>query len=401
MFLKLSKLDNIKLLTVFNICYNFRLFSVLAVIYFTQITHSYALTLSLFSVAQISQAIFEIPLGYYSDKFGRVNCLRVGAFASLLSIVFYAVGQNYLILLIGVIFEGINLAAFSGNNNALLYETLQESGRIDNYHHEFGKVNSWMELSGFVSLVLGGLIAIRSLPILFTLSIFPQLAAVLISLCFIEPQVKRNPFDSMVLHFKDSLSIYKRSFKIRLLSLSDFIGSIGGVAWSFQSAFYNLFLPTWATSLVMSINYFTSFVSFRLSGQLIRKFEAIKVLFYSEVYCRILVVFAYLFPSIASPFLVATASVSYGPSVVAKSTLLQEEFTNEQRATMASINSFVGNIVYSILAVVVGIAADKFGVAKSMLGVQLILATIPFVYFRLYKLSKSENNITYNVDSKN
>lgn len=388
MFQKIKTLNNIKLLTVFNIFYNFRLFSVLAVIYFTRITHSYALTLSLFSVAQISQAIFEVPLGYYSDKFGRVNCLRFGAVASLLSIVFYAIGQNYLILLVGVIFEGITLASFSGNNDALLYETLLELDRKNDFHHEFGKVNSWMELAGFVSLVLGGLIAIKSLSILFTLSIIPQIIAVLISFCFIEPQVKKEHFGSVALHFKDSLSAYKRSFKIRLLSLGDIIGAVGGVAWSFQSAFYNIFLPTWATSLVMSINYFTSFVSFRFSGWLIRRYEAIKVLFYSEVYCRILVVSAYLFPSIASPFMVATASISYGPSVVAKNTLLQKEFTNEQRATMASINSFIGNIVYSILAVFVGLAADKFGVAKAILGVQLILATIPFVYFRLYRSFK-------------
>jgi len=135
----------------------------------------------------------------------------------------------------------------------------------------------------------------------------------------------------------------------------------------------------------MSVNFFTSFVSFRLSGKLIRKYKAVKVLFYSEIYCRILVLFAYFFPTIASPFIIATASVSYGPSVVAKSTILQNEFTNEQRATMTSINSFVGNIMYSVSAVFVGMAADKFGVAKSLLFVQLLMVTISIIYYKLFK----------------
>jgi glucose uptake protein GlcU len=140
--------------------------------------------------------------------------------------------------------------------------------------------------------------------------------------------------------------------------------------------------------MVMSVNFLTSFVSFRLSSKLIRKYEAMKVLYYQEVYSRILILLAYILPSIASPFLIATASVSYGPGMVAKSTILQSEFTNEQRATMASINSFIGNIIYSAAAIFVGIAADKFGVAKSLLAVQICLVSITFIYKKLYNLSK-------------
>jgi len=385
MFLKLKNLGNVKLLSLFYICYNFRLYSVLAVIYFYQITHSYTLALSIFSVTQISQGLFEIPLGYYSDKYGRSNCLRAGALASLLSVVLYAIGQNYWLLVIGAIFEGINFASFSGNNDALLYETLQKSGKKINYHHEYGKMNSWLELSGFLGVFIGSLLASRSLSLLFTLSILPRILATIISLGFVDPKVKKKKIENVVHHLKDSWQIYKNNIKIRLLSIADIIGYVGGVTWNFQSAFYNLFLPTWATSMVMSVNFFTSFVSFRLSGKLIRKYKAVKVLFYSEIYCRILVLFAHFFPTIASPFIIATASVSYGPSVVAKSTILQNEFTNEQRATMTSINSFVGNIMYSVSAVFVGMAADKFGVAKSLLFVQLLMVTISIIYYKLFK----------------
>jgi len=162
MFKKFNNNSNIKLLSLFYICYNFRLYSVLAVIYFYQITHSYTLALSIFSVAQVSQGLFEIPFGYYSDKYGRSNCLRMGALASLLSVVFYAIGQSYWLLVIGAILEGINFAAFSGNNDALLYETLQESDKKDAYHHEYGKMNSWLELSGFLGVFIGSLFATQS-----------------------------------------------------------------------------------------------------------------------------------------------------------------------------------------------------------------------------------------------
>ena len=384
MFLKLAKYGNVKLLSLFYVCYSFRLYSVLAVIYYYQITQSYTLALSVFSVAQVSQGIFEIPLGYYSDRYGRSSCLRAGALASLLSIVLYAIGQNYWLLVAGAVFEGINYASFSGNNDALLYETLEESGKKDDYHHEYGKMNSWLELSDFVGVLVGSLMVTKSLSILFTLSILPKLLAVIISFGFVDPKVKKERTGSVRGHFGDSWRIYKNNLKVRLLSIADIIGYIGGVTWNFQSAFYNLFLPTWATSMVMSVNYFTSFVSFRLSGKLIRKYEAMRVLFYSEVYSRVLTLAAYIYPTIVSPFIIATASTSYGPSVVAKSTILQNEFTNEQRATTTSINSFVGNIIFSVAAILVGMAADEFGVAKSLLAVQILLMSISIIYYRLY-----------------
>jgi MFS family permease len=386
--LELKKYGNIKLLSLFNVCYNFRLYSVLAVIYFYQITHSYTLALSIFSVTQVSQGLFEIPFGYYSDKYGRSNCLRVGALASFLSVVLYAIGQNYWLLVVGAVFEGINFASFSGNNDALLYETMQESGKKDDYHHEYGKMNSWLELSGFLGVFIGSLVATKSLSLLFALSILPRLFATIISLGFIDPKVKKKKIKSVVHHLSDSWNIYKNNFKVRLLSITDIIGYVGGVIWNFQSAFYNIFLPTWATSMVMSVNFFTSFISFRLSGKLIKKFEAMKVLFYSELYCRVPVLIAYIFPTIASPFIIAAASSTYGPSVVAKSTILQNEFTNEQRATMTSINSFVGNIIYSVSAIFVGMAADKFGVAKSLFVVQICMMSISLIYFRLYLSGK-------------
>lgn len=391
MFLKLKKYGNVKLLSLFYICYNLRLYSVLAVIYFYQITHSYTLALSIFSISQVSQGLFEIPFGYYSDKYGRSNCLRAGAIASLLSVVLYTIGQNYWFLVIGAIFEGINYASFSGNNDALLYETLQESGQKDNYHHEYGKMNSWLELSGFLGVFIGGLLATKSLPLLFVLSIPPRLLATIISFGFVDPKVKKKKFDSVTHHFKDSWQMYKNNFKVRWLSIADIIGYAGGVSWNFLSTFYNLFLPIWATSLMMSVNFFTSFISFRLSGKLIQKYQAMKVLYYSEVYPRVLTLIAFIFPTIASPFIIASASVSYGPSVVAKSTILQNEFTNEQRATMTSINSFVGNIIYSVSAIFVGLAADKYGVAKSLLAVQLLMVSISIIYYKLYRNNQSRN----------
>lgn len=384
----------IKLLKLFYICYNFRLYSVLAVIYYTSITHSYALALSIFSIAQVSQAIFEIPTGYYSDKYGRSRCLKLGTLASLLSVLGYAIGQNYWMLAAGALFEGLTQAAFSGNNDAFLYEVLKENGKKKNYSQEFGRVNSWLELSGFVSGIIGGLLAIKSLRILFWLSAIPRLLGVMVGWGIREPKVRRKTMPSITGHVKEALLTYKKNLKIRLVSLAGIIHfAIGESTWSFQGAFYNLFLPVWLTSLVMSINYLTSTISFRLGGRIIEKYGAAKTLFCSEIFGRGLYLLALVLPSAASPFLMATASITYGSSTVAKSTLLQEEFTNRQRAIIASINSFVGNCLYAIVAVLFGILADKYGITKSLLLGQICLLSTVFIYGKLLLIKNTEIDV--------
>lgn len=382
--------NNIKLLSWFNVFYNFRFYSVLAVIYFAQITRSYALAVSIFSIAQIAQAVFEIPSGIYSDKYGRTKCLQVGAIASFLSIIFYAFAHNYIFLVMGAIFEGLNRASFSGNNDALIYETLSETKNEKKYHYEFGKINSWLELSGFVSGIIGGLIAIKSIPLLFRLSIAPQLIVMMLSFRFIEPKIHREKLTSFSFHIKDAIKTYKSNQKVRLVSLAGVIGfAIGESTWSFQSVFYNLFLPTWAVSLVMSINFLTSAISFRLSGKLLNRFKTTAVLLYQEIYGRALYLIALIFPSVISPFLMATASVTYGPSTVAKSSLLQTEFTNRQRATMTSINSFIGNCFYAIVSILIGYFADKYGAVKSLLFGQIALLSVTFIYYKLFSIQKN------------
>src|SRR5688572_16185769 len=383
-------LRNTSLLSWFNFFYGFQLYSVIAILYFAQVTGSYALGLSIFSVAKISQAFLEIPTGIYSDKIGRSNCLRIGAIASLLSIVFYSLGQHYIVLVVGAILEGACRALFSGNNNALLYETLNESGQKDKYHEYLGKAHSWLELAGFLGAILGGIIAFISYSYLMWISVIPQVISVAISFQFIEPKMNGHKLDSIFLHLKEAVAHYKHNVRLRTLSLANILGiGLGESAWSFQSAFYNTVLPIWAVGFVMSLNYLISTISFRLSGKIINKFKALNLLIYQEIYSRIMYIVALVYPTVISPFLMAAASIVYGPGYIAQNTLIQTEFTDQQRATMESINSFLGNCFYAICAVGLGVLADSLGEARAMLFVQICLLPVVLLYLHVYRTNKN------------
>jgi len=55
---------NIKVLTWFNFFTDFKLYAPIAILYFAQVSGSFALGMSIFAISTVSAAIFEIPTVY-------------------------------------------------------------------------------------------------------------------------------------------------------------------------------------------------------------------------------------------------------------------------------------------------------------------------------------------------
>src|SRR5688572_21114534 len=95
---------NIRIVTWFNFCNDFRPYSAIAILYFAQVTGSFALGLLVFSVASISKSLFEVPTGLWSDNVGRKKAMVWGAVASSVSILLYALGGSFWMLAVGAVF---------------------------------------------------------------------------------------------------------------------------------------------------------------------------------------------------------------------------------------------------------------------------------------------------------
>ena len=92
---------NIRLLSAFNFCNDFRVYAPVMVIFFQQVTGSYALAVLLFSIAKISSSLCEVPTGALSDLVSRKFALLLGQVASVVSIAFYALGRDFTLLAAG------------------------------------------------------------------------------------------------------------------------------------------------------------------------------------------------------------------------------------------------------------------------------------------------------------
>lgn len=378
--------QNIKLLKWFNFFSEFKLYAPIAIIYFSQVSGSFTLGMSVFSIIMISTALFEIPTGVFSDRIGRRKTIIWGALAAVLFTIFYAIGQSFWILAIGAVFEGLSRSFYSGNNEALLHDTLAQSQEEHRYSEFLGKVSAMIQIAVGVAAISGGILATWSFSLLMWLSVIPQIICLFLVFKLIEPRVYTNESGNIYQHLKEAYGQFLRNRKLRLLSLSSIIGyGFGDASYKFVPAFYNTLWPVWAIGIVGTLSSITGALSFHFSGKLIHKFGALKLLFTDYISNRIANIVAAAFPTFLSPVLMSSTSVFLGVATVAKSSLLQKEFDNEQRATMGSLNSFAGSILFGIVSFLLGFIADLLSPAKAILLLQTVLLVNFFIYWKLFK----------------
>lgn len=381
---------NIKILRWHSFFTDFELWAPLGIIYFSKISGSYALGISVYSVIMLFAAIFELPTGIFSDRIGRVKTLIFGAFSYLLSGIFFAIGLHYWVLVIGAIFAGLGRSFYSGNNDALLYDNLSQVNKTEDFAEHNGKIGSMSQLALGIAALFGGVIAYFSFSVLMWLSVIPLLICFLLSLQLTEVQEVNKKSGNVFSHTKEAFKNFLSNKKLRLISLSDIVSfGLGEAGWNFRSAFIATLWPTWAIGIAQVLCNFGSAISFHFSGRGIKKFKPLNILIFKTNLNVFVNLIAISLSNVFSPILMSINSFFYGIGQVSKNKLLQDEFSTKQRATMGSLNSLAGSLFYSFFAVILGLLADNFG-PKNALMIQYILTiSVLYFYFSIRRISKN------------
>jgi MFS family permease len=380
---------NIRLLSWFNFFTDFRLYAPFAILYFTEISGSFALGMSVFSITMLSNAIFEVPTGILSDRVGRQKTMLLGAVSTCMSIIWYATGHSYLFLCIGAVLEGIGRAFYSGNNDALLYDTVHALGKKDSFHDILGKTGSLFQVALFISSALAALFSTHSYNYLLWLSVLPQVCCIGIALLIREPTIHQKQATNIYAHIQVAWKQFLSHKQLQRITLASVISyACGEAMYQFQAAFYQSFWPNWAIALAkMSTNVLAT-VSFWFSGSLIDRLSAPTVLIGSALYNRCINILAALFPTSLSPLLMSSTSIFYGASNVAKSQLLHAAYTQDVRATQDSLVSLFGSMAFALIAYLIGMAGDYFSPAAAIVGVNILMIPILYIYAGLPKTAK-------------
>lgn len=384
---------NVKLLYLVNILSSLRFYTPVLVIYFAQVTGSYAQAMALIALDSLFQAIFEIPTGIFSDLISRKTTIVLSGIAALLCMSFWAIGSNFWFLLLGTFFGGLSGALSSGNDEALLFDSIKEKGKEDQFHKFYSYIGTYTLFAFGLSALIGGFLTGVSFHLVFWISVLFRLAAVVISFFIHSPNNRQEnlnkktqdfKFGEIYRHLRESITLFITNPSLRMLTLSNSISSsLTQSTYQLSPVFVSAIWPLWAVGIFRSSTLFLNAFGNFISGRIIDKFKALNTLISQFIISRILLVAAFIFPTVFSPILMISASLFFGIGIVAQKTLLQNEFTDHQRATMGSLDSLLTRILIGVVSILVGYLADLLGPRNILLLGEILLIPVLFIYWRL------------------
>ena len=325
-------------------------------------------------------ALFEIPSGFFADIYGRRLSLFFGSILTFLGYLIFSFYSGFNEFFIAEIFLGIGGSLISGADSALIYDTLLELKKDEDYTKIEGKNYGIGNVSEGLAGILGGFLAVSSLELPVYIQTFVLFFSIPLSYSLVEPKSSYKLAKS----FKSILLVVKETFfqknKLKWYILYSSAMGIGtlSIAWFVQPFLMEIDTPLiyygiiWASlNIITGITSYYSYI-----------FDKVKVLIYISlsmlisfillgfnisIYGFIFIVLIYLMRGIITPNL---------------RNLININSTSERRATVLSLRSFVIRISFALIAPILGFITDVYEISYVFyfLGLLVGLSSLLAVY---------------------
>lgn len=385
-----SSLRNIKLFYIFNFVGAFAPSAPFFIIYFSQITGSFTLAMSLWTIRNLTIASLEVPTGILSDKFKRKNVTFMASVTFLISACLYALAHNYFILMLACICDGLYNALISGNDEALIFDSLKENHLQNKYHKVLGNIRFYTSIAYGSSAALGAFIVwLWGIRETYYIAIFCAVLQLIVASNLFEPKLlTQRAKDNIFKHFGKSVKYIWKDKRLRYLTLAMGLDyGFGYAAYDFINVFFKQFVPLWVLGVLRIASYFIGSIGSLLSYRITVAIGYTKTIITFMGLNYLINFMSIAVNCVASPFIKSFDVLLSSVSLPAQDSLMQSKFTDQQRATMGSVVSLFRNIIYGVFSLFIGIFADMFSEYTSL----IIIYTACFFLLPIYYLGlKSE-----------
>ncbi len=368
---------NVLLLALIQFFNQINFYSVIIILYFADITGSYMLGMSIFSIATISTAILEVPTGILSDRIGRKKTIVLGSICSIISNITLLITYNYQLLIVYAIFNGLEKSLFSGNNDAYVYDNLKLKAEERTYVGVIGKVKSMTYLASAISALIGGvLLFIFSYKLVIAISIIPKIIQLILSIKLKETKkynADNNLIKNIKLPFKE---VIKNHILMRKILADSIMKSINESCYQFRTTFYQIVWVEWALGIPRVLSNIGAFVSNWIGEKVVSKMSRKNIIIFSNTYSIFSNILGASLQNVLSPIVMVSNSLFQTEYIDAE--IEQKLYKDEYRASMGSIKSLFENCFFSLFSVFLGVLADNFSIIAAFIIFQL-LRIIPLI----------------------
>lgn len=322
-------------------------------------------------------AVMEIPSGYLADIFGRKNTLILGSIFCFLGFLIISLSFNFWYFFSGEIILGIGSSFISGADSAILYDSLAESKKEDEYTKVEGVAYGVGNFSEAIAGICGGLLAEISLRLTWEVQVV--IAALIIPFTFllIEPKVHQE--NKLPKSFKAIWQVVKFSLLENkllkwLIILSSSIGfATLSLAWFAQPYFKSINMPLkyfgFAWAFLNLTTGFSSINAYRVQEILSKK----SFLIFISLGISIPLFFLSKSTAILGLIMITTVYVIRGLATPVMRTYINDITPSNMRATVLSIRSFCIRVTFAIMAPLMGWIADIYTLKQSFLLLAIIV----------------------------
>jgi MFS family permease len=340
-------------------------------------------------ILSVTMVLMEYPSGYISDRIGYRVSLSLASMLGLIGWGIYTVASCFGHVMVAEILLGTSLAFISGSDSALLYETLKAEGSEQEYSRHQGRMSGYAQGGEALGAVFAGAMYAAAPLLPFILQIGVWLLALLLSRSMVEPPRDIAPHAGhLVEAFRTARYALVENRRLRYtILLNTFLGIASFYpVWLIQPYMQQSGVPLTWFGPVWSVANLTvalfSLASHRLTDYLGERFMVILfLLLVGTGYLGLGLIgglWGFLFY-----YLLTTMRGLRGPMMLS---ITQKECPSANRAGILSLQSLCFRLLFVCSGPLVGMLADRTGVARTfhylLYAFLLILPPLALLFFR-------------------
>ncbi len=324
-------------------------------------------------------ALFEFPSGYLADRIGYRATMILASLVSIAGWIVYSVAVGFWTVVLAEVSMGLGLSLVSGTHSAMLYESLANRGREEDFARWFARSRTYAQIAEGSAALGAGLLFGLSVRLPFYLMVIVWILNLGVALALVEPRYARRSVQKPVAHVLSLVRFVARGApRLRALfavavviGLSNFIpvwlvqlyARDGGVPISWLG-------PIWAIA-----NYAVALGSVMSDG-IGRRVGIVAVMFG----CAGLIALGYFGMGLSYAWWGFVFYFAFNGSRGISAPLLahaeQAEIPSGDRASLVSIRSLLFRASFVALGPLIGALIDVHGQHTVLLGVGGLMVTL-------------------------
>ncbi len=321
--------------------------------------------------------LMEVPSGWLSDLWSRKNTLAAGLAFTSMGFAQLLFADNFTEAAVSEVFTGIGVSLISGTNSAMLYDSLLQDGKTDDYRRLEGlRHGSSLYALAFACLAGGVMYQFdHHLPVLMT--VITQLIGMICALLMIEPvreykEAEKHPIADMFDTMKFALHGHKEIAGIIFFAMVIFT-STKIMLWVQQPYYALLELPEiWYgvfTATGLLIGGMGGHLGHMLDGHIRNRTMFLFMLVAVVSACLI----AGMVKSLAVVPLLLIGSVMWGFGWPRVQSAINMRVSSERRATILSTASLMISLAFIPIGSTMGVVAGAWGIQNALLALGIFI----------------------------